>query len=219
MTISGFSSRTFSIVWRKCSAPPSFKSSRATAVMTTCSQLHPPRRLGHARRFVPFERERLGRADRAKAARARAAVARDHESRRALLPAFPMVRALGAFADRVQLQFVQQPARARETVRRGQRDAQPFRQTRTRFLFSRCHFKSILTTDYADFQKTKIKSFPNPRNPQFHLAGFSKNPGNSSGPKSASTFPSTSSTGASSWPERRTISANAASSAITSSFS
>ncbi len=36
MTIPGFSSRTFSIVWRKCSAPPSFKSSRATAVMTTC---------------------------------------------------------------------------------------------------------------------------------------------------------------------------------------
>src|SRR5258706_4846886 len=36
MTMPGFSSRTFSIVWRKCSAPPSFKSSRATAVMTTC---------------------------------------------------------------------------------------------------------------------------------------------------------------------------------------
>src|SRR5436190_13907718 len=36
MTIPGFASRTASIVLRKCSAPPSDRSSRATAVMTTC---------------------------------------------------------------------------------------------------------------------------------------------------------------------------------------
>ncbi|MEJ0088964.1 MAG: hypothetical protein WDM80_04315 [Limisphaerales bacterium] len=33
---------------------------------------------------------------------------------------------LALSADRVQLQFIQQTARAREAVRRGQRDAQPF---------------------------------------------------------------------------------------------
>jgi hypothetical protein len=33
----------------------------------------------------------------------------------------------------VQLQLVQQVAGARETVRRGQRNAEPVRQTRTRF--------------------------------------------------------------------------------------
>ena len=88
---------------------------------------------------VGFERERFGGADRAKAARTSAAVARNHERRRAFAPAFPMVRALRAFADGVQLQLVEQAARARETVRHGQRDAQPFRQTRTRFQFSRSH--------------------------------------------------------------------------------
>ena len=119
-------------------------------------QLHPPRRLGHAKRFISFERERLGGRNRAKAARTRAAVACDHERRRAFAPAFPMIRALGAFADCVQLQLIEQPARAREAVRRGQRDAQPFRQTRARFQFS-CSHKFILTTDEHRWTPIKQK--------------------------------------------------------------
>jgi hypothetical protein len=67
-----------------------------------------------------------------------------------------MVRALGAFADRVQLQFVKQPARARETVRRRQRDAQPFGQTRTRFEFSRCHFSKTFS---REFRKSTLIEF------------------------------------------------------------
>ena len=110
-------------------------------------QPHPPRRLGHAHRLVGFQRERFGRADRAKAAGARAAVAGDHEGGRAFAPAFPMVRAFGAFADGVQLQFVKQRARAREAVRGRQSNAQPFRQPRARFQFGRRHFKYFMDTD------------------------------------------------------------------------
>ena len=96
-----------------------------------------------ARGFIGFQRERFGRADGAKAARARAAVARDHERRRAFAPAFPMVRALGAFADGVQLEFVEQRACVRKGIRRGQLDAQPFRQARARFQFCRRHANLI----------------------------------------------------------------------------
>ncbi len=52
-------------------------------------QPHPARRLGHAHRLVGLQRQRFGRADRAKAAGARAAVAGDHERRRALFPSIP----------------------------------------------------------------------------------------------------------------------------------
>jgi len=111
-------------------------------------QPHPARGFGDTRGFVGFEGERLGGGDGAKTAGARAAIAGDHERGRAFAPAFPMVRALGAFADRVQLQFVQQPARAREAVGRGQRDAQPFRQTRTRFQFSCRHFSKNFLREF-----------------------------------------------------------------------
>ena len=93
-------------------------------------QPHPAGGFGHAERFVSLERERLGRADRAKAAGACAAVAGDHEGGRAFFPALPMIRALRALADGVQLEFAQQIARLREAVRRGQLDAEPFGQAR-----------------------------------------------------------------------------------------
>ena len=68
-------------------------------------ELHPPHRFGHALRFVFLQGERLRGADRAKAARARATIARDHDRGCALAPAFPAVRALRALADRVQAQI------------------------------------------------------------------------------------------------------------------
>ena len=75
-----------------------------------------------------FERQRFGGADRAKATGAGAAIAGDHERRRAFLPTFPMVWALGAFANRVQLEFTQQVARLRVAVGGRQLDAQPIWQ-------------------------------------------------------------------------------------------
>src|SRR2546425_5731324 len=76
--------------------------------------------LGHAIRFVGFQCVRSGRGDCAKAARAGAAVASNHEGGGALAPAFPMVRAAGALTNSVELEFVQQRARARETFTRRQ---------------------------------------------------------------------------------------------------
>src|ERR1019366_1494647 len=158
-------------------------------------------------------------------------------------PAFPMVWALRAFADGVQFEFAQQVARLREAVRRGQLDAQPFRQTRSRFQFSRRHCKTILTTDGRGC--TRIKRIVGllggwidgqsqlSSNPNIHLSIadirvypcpsvveiFFQNSASSSGPKSARIWPSTSITGARRWPERLTISVIALLSAITSSVS
>src|SRR5213076_3084879 len=72
---------------------------------------------------------------------ARAAVAGNHERRRALAPALPVVRTFRALANGVQLQLVEQVACARESIRGRQFNAQPFRQTRAGFqrVFSSCH--------------------------------------------------------------------------------
>ncbi len=113
------------MVWQKCSAPPSARSSRATAVMTTCLRRIRPRRLRHPLRLVRFQRQRPRRLHRAKAAGPRAMIARDHERRRPLAPAFPMVRALGAFANRMELQLIQQRTSVRKTVGGRQARAQP----------------------------------------------------------------------------------------------
>ena len=102
-------------------------------------QLHSPRGFGDALRLVHFEREGFGRTYRAKTTGARAAIPRNHERRRALAPAFPVVRTLRALADRVQLQFVQQRARSGEGIRRRQVNAQPFGQARARFGFGCRH--------------------------------------------------------------------------------
>jgi hypothetical protein len=68
---------------------------------------HPAGGLSDARRFISLEREGPGGGDSAEMAGASAAVAGDHEGRRALAPTFPVVRAAGALTNGVQLQFVQ----------------------------------------------------------------------------------------------------------------
>jgi hypothetical protein len=65
-----------------------------------------------------------------------------------------MVRALGAFANRVELEFAKQVACLREAVRRGQVEAQPFRQARARFQFGRRHQKS--DTNYTNLHEFEI---------------------------------------------------------------
>ena len=55
--------------------------------------------------LVFFQRIRLRGCHRAKAACPRAPIARDHHRGRALAPAFPAIRALRAFANRVQTQI------------------------------------------------------------------------------------------------------------------
>src|SRR5213594_3469535 len=54
-----------------------------------------------------------------------------HERRRALAPALPMVRAPGAFADRVQAQVADQIGCLREGAARRQAQAQPLRNAGT----------------------------------------------------------------------------------------
>jgi hypothetical protein len=92
-------------------------------------QIHPPRCFGNSRRFIRFKRERFRRGHGAKTAGPRAAVAGNHKRRRSLAPALPMVWALRAFANRVQLEFVQERPGAGKGIGRGQRNAQPLRQT------------------------------------------------------------------------------------------
>ena len=90
-------------------------------------QLHSPHRFGDALRFVSFKRERLRRRYRAKSARARTAIARDHERGGALAPAFPAVGALRAFTNRMQPQIGNQRFSRKEDRVRRQPDLDPGR--------------------------------------------------------------------------------------------
>src|SRR5689334_6513878 len=79
--------------------------------------------LADARRFVDVQRLRSGGGHGAEAASPRAAIARDHESGCATAPALPMIRAPGAFANGVQVQFLEQRARVGKVV--SLREANP----------------------------------------------------------------------------------------------
>src|SRR5436190_14731073 len=68
-------------------------------------QINPAHGCGDALWFVAFKFEWFRRRYRAKSARPRATIACDHESSGALAPAFPTIRALRAFANRVQPQI------------------------------------------------------------------------------------------------------------------
>ena len=93
-------------------------------------QLHPPHGFGDPLRFIFFQRKRFRRGDRAKSAGARATIARDHHRRRALAPAFPAIRALRAFANRVQPQIGNQRLRRKENGIRWQPHFDPGRLLR-----------------------------------------------------------------------------------------
>jgi len=67
-------------------------------------QVHPAHRFGHALRLVFFRAKGFAVVT-GQNPQARATVARDHESGRALTPAFPSVRALRALANGVQSQI------------------------------------------------------------------------------------------------------------------
>src|SRR5688500_6540758 len=94
-------------------------------------KLHPTRCFRDALRLICFQRERFGGVNGAESAGACAAIACDHESRRAFAPAFPMVRAFGAFANGMKPQILKEVARLEKSPRSRQLDAQPFRQSRS----------------------------------------------------------------------------------------
>src|SRR5262249_31260830 len=93
-------------------------------------QVHPAHRFGDTSRFVVFQREWLRRCHCAKSACPRATVASDHESSGALTPAFPAIRALRAFANRVQLQIGNERFSRKENWIRRQPDFDPGRLLR-----------------------------------------------------------------------------------------
>ena len=121
--------RTARTHWRKCSAPPSARSSRVTEVITTCRKPEPVARFGQAVRLI--EGDLLGppALDGAKAARPRADVAQDHERRRAAGPAFRAVRATRTLAHRLQPQLADQAAGERHPARGRDRPLEPFGQS------------------------------------------------------------------------------------------
>ena len=139
--------------------------------MTTC--LRRMRRVASATRSgsSASSGKGLGGGDGAEAAGAGAAVAADHEGGRAFAPAFPVVGARRALADGVQPQLVQQRAGVRETIGRGQTDAQPVRQPRAR----------------RGRGGSSVRAF--------FFSSFVQKSASWSGPKSASISPSTSITG------------------------
>ena len=68
-------------------------------------QAHALHRFGHASGLVRVERERMARVDEAEPAGSRAALAVDHERRRAVGPALEDVRAAGFLADRDEVEL------------------------------------------------------------------------------------------------------------------
>jgi hypothetical protein len=71
------------------------------------AQAHPTGGLGEAGRFFGVEWQGFGGGDSAESAGTSAVIAGDHEGGGALAPAFPMVGATGAFADRMKLKFTE----------------------------------------------------------------------------------------------------------------
>ena len=117
--------RTARMQRRKCSAPPSGRSSRVTEVMTTCRR--PSRSQASASRSGSSSGDGLGPSalDRAEAAGAGADVAQDHERRRPPGPALGAIRAAGALADRLQPQLLDQAPREGDPARRRDRPLEP----------------------------------------------------------------------------------------------
>ena len=152
------------------------------------AKAHAPGGLRDPLWFILLKRQWSGSADRAKTASAGATIPCDHEGRGALAPTLEMVGALCAFANSVEIQFVKESARVFEAVRGGQFDTQPFGQPGAGWDFKCRHKFNFFGTELFT-QNQPLSKFC-----------FQKR-SNSSGPKSARTFPSTWITGAISCPE------------------
>ena len=74
-------------------------------------QPQPPGRLGNAPRLVRFRRRRAAVLDRAEPTTPRADLAENHEGGRLLGVTLHAIRTAGLVADRLQVQFLQQPGR------------------------------------------------------------------------------------------------------------
>ena len=107
-------------------------------------EFQPFDRLGHTLRLVLLERERLCGADRAKSTGSGAAFTRDHHGGRALAPAFPAIRALGAFANGMEAQIRNERLSRKEDRIRRQPDFDPgrfLRLVKSGIDFSAGHFE------------------------------------------------------------------------------
>ena len=181
ITVCGVSARTASIVRRKWSAPPSARSSRATAVMTTCRS---------RRRWVASATRAGSSASSGKGlavVTAQNPQARVQRSPPIMKVAVPLLQHSQWFGHGALWQTVcslSSSSRARVCAKLsvvGSRSVQPGRQTRARHGGSR-----VIRPFYVSSSLQKSASC--------------------SGPKSARILPSTSNTGARSWPESRIIS-------------
>ena len=86
-------------------------------------EAHAPGSFGYSRGFVSLQRERPGGGHCAKAAGTGAALPSDHEGSGAFAPAFPVIGAHGALANRMEFQLLQQGTRMCECIRGGQANA------------------------------------------------------------------------------------------------
>ncbi len=143
MTMPGFNARTASIVCRKCSAPPSARSSRATAVMTTCFNFI--RRVASATRRGSSASSGSGLAV-VTAQKPQARVQRSPAIMNVAVPLLQHSQWFGHLALSQTVCSLSSSSRLRvcaKRVGRGQLDAQPFRQARTRFCFGNGHEWSV----------------------------------------------------------------------------
>ena len=75
-------------------------------------ELHPSSGFGDTCRFIHLQGQGLCGAHSAKFASSSAVIPRDHKRRSALAPTLELVGAFGTFANRMQLQIIQQSPRS-----------------------------------------------------------------------------------------------------------
>ena len=112
------------------SAPPSFRSSRFTLVITANFSPMAATASATRARLVVIHRQRRAFLHRAEPAAPRAHVAQDHERGRAMVPALAHVGAGGALADRVQPQPLDQRLQFAIILAHRRGSAQPLRALR-----------------------------------------------------------------------------------------
>jgi hypothetical protein len=137
--------------------------------------------------LVGFEGEGFGGGNGAEAARAGAAIAGDHEGGGGAAPAFPVVGATGAFADGMEAEFIEEATGAGVGLGGWELDAEPLGES-------------------GSGGGGCVGWVGGDHGVDGSGLSFCQNSWSSRGPKSASTCPSTSMTGARVWLESRTIS-------------